>query len=166
MPPENNNKKIFIIIVSIIVALLLILTTGTSLYFYNKYQKAQDSLKNPATGTNLEAETILQKVGKLIELPTGETPTIITITDIDKVKNQPFFAKAKNGDKVIIYKQAQRAILYDPVENKVLEVGPLIIPTGTISPTSQKGTTPLPTLKSPSSATTSSPTQVPLDLKQ
>lgn len=60
---------------------------------------------------------------KLIALPTDEKPTVATVTDATKVKDQTFFQNAKNGDIVLIYSKAQKAFLYDPTENKIVEVG-------------------------------------------
>jgi len=63
-------------------------------------------------------------VGKLMELP-HETPTIATVTDVNKLEDQPFFAKAQNGDKVLIFSAAQRAIIYRPSTNKVIDITPI-----------------------------------------
>jgi hypothetical protein len=65
-------------------------------------------------------------VGKLILLPSGETPTIMTVTDKQKLTGQQFFANAKNGDKVLIYEKAKKAFLYDPVADKIIEVSPIL----------------------------------------
>ncbi len=70
-----------------------------------------------------EVDRLVSEVGKLISLPTDEKPTVATITDISKVKDQPFFKNAKNGDRVLIYTNAKKAILYRPAENRVIEVG-------------------------------------------
>jgi len=70
-----------------------------------------------------EADRLVEEVGKLIVLPEDERPTIATVTDVDAVKDQPFFSKAQNGDKVLIYTSARKAILYRPSENRILEVG-------------------------------------------
>jgi len=61
-------------------------------------------------------------VGKLMVLPEGETPTIATVSDPDKLKDQAFFAHAKTGDKVLIYAKAKKAILYSPTDNRIVEV--------------------------------------------
>src|SRR3990170_2816002 len=58
----------------------------------------------------------------------------ITSVYLSKLDDQPFFAKAKVGDKVLLFTQAKKAILYDPIGNVVVEVGPLILPAGA-SPT-------------------------------
>ena len=70
-----------------------------------------------------EVEALLADIGKLIALPADETPTVATVSDSEKLKNQPFFKNAQTGDKVIIYSNARKAILYRPTENKIVEVG-------------------------------------------
>jgi hypothetical protein len=68
---------------------------------------------------------LVDKVGQLIVLPTDEQPTIATVSDLDKLKGQPFFAHAELGDKVFIYSGAKKAILYRPSTNKIIELAPL-----------------------------------------
>src|SRR6266567_3840470 len=76
-------------------------------------------------------EKIVANVEKLTQVPTGEQPTIAKISDITKLNKQPFFEKAQNGDFVLIYTKAKEAILYDPNTNKVLRVGPILVPSPT-----------------------------------
>lgn len=47
----------------------------------------------------------------------------------DKLKDQTFFAKSENGDKVLIYAKAKRIYLFRPSESKLLEAAPLNIGT-------------------------------------
>jgi hypothetical protein len=124
-----------VIIVVIVLAILAVVTAGTT-YFYIKYQKAQKEVQtiksdpnNVQKAVKEEARKTIEEVGKLVELPQGEEPTVVAITDIDKLKNQPFFANAKNGDRVIIYTIAKKAIIYDPATKKIIEVGPVNIGT-------------------------------------
>ncbi len=72
-----------------------------------------------------EAKDVIAQVGKILVLPEGEDPTVATVTNLEKLKDQPFFAKAKLGDRVLIYTGAKKAILYDPIANKIVEVAPL-----------------------------------------
>lgn len=94
---------------------------GGGYYFFTQKTKSanpQDQQKQVQ-----EADRkLIAEIGKLIDLPKAENPTVATISDITKLSNQPFFQKAKNGDKVLIYPVAKKAILYDPVLKKVLEV--------------------------------------------
>jgi len=106
------------------VLLLGAATAGVRLY--QKYQDAQAQvalLKNPEEAARVENQKIVDAVGKLIALPEGETPTIATVTDKERLQDQQFFSKAEIGDKVLIYTQAKKAILYRPSTNKVIEVG-------------------------------------------
>lgn len=77
--------------------------------------------------SNLEQATlILNKVGKLIELPQNEYPQMATIEDADSVRDaQPFLINAQNGDILIVYASAQTALLYRPSTNKLIAVGPV-----------------------------------------
>lgn len=68
------------------------------------------------------AETV-EKVGKLMVLPDDETPTLAAVSDVEQLREQPFFAKAVNGDKVLIYTKNRLAILYRPSTNKIVAVG-------------------------------------------
>lgn len=72
-----------------------------------------------------EVRKLVVEVGKLIDLPTSEEPTVVTVTDVSKLASQPFFAKAKNGDKVLIYTNAKKAILYDPQTKKIIDTAPI-----------------------------------------
>lgn len=73
-----------------------------------------------------QENTILAKVGKLIPLPTNETPTIAMVRDAASAKqDQPFLAPAENGDVLIVYTNAQEAILYRPSSDKIIVVGPV-----------------------------------------
>ncbi len=58
-------------------------------------------------------------------LPEGETPTVATVSDLKPLKGQAFFAHATVGDKVLIYASAQKAILYNPRDKKIIEVAPI-----------------------------------------
>ena len=109
------KKKITKILVALVVVVIVALI-GTTYYFYNKYKRVSVSEVNEIAG----------KVGKLMELP-GEAPTLGTVTDKDKLKDQPFFANSQNGDKVLIYPLAGKAILYRPSINKIIEVTYLTI---------------------------------------
>ena len=111
-------------------AFVSVLSVGSAVYFYNV---ASENKQTTAKQSQKEVDSLLTTVSKLIVLPEGEKPTIATVTDPEKLKNQAFFAHAKKGDKVLIFPIAKKAILFDPVNNKILEVAPINI--GTTPPT-------------------------------
>lgn len=99
-----------------------IISISFAIYFYLKFS----SLKKDVQGENFtNKEELIDEVGKLVLLPQNEEPTIATITDPEKLKNQTFFANAKVGYKVLIYPSSKKAYLYDPIAKKIIEVAPL-----------------------------------------
>ena len=94
------------------------------MYFY---RQVIDLKKDPQKFAAEEVALVVQQVGNLMVLPEGEEPTLATVTDLEKLQGQPFFVKAKVGDKVLLYAKAGKAILYDPVANQIVEVAPLNI---------------------------------------
>lgn len=66
--------------------------------------------------------SLVEQVSKLIELPENQTPILGTVNDKEKIKNQPFFARAENGDKILIFSESGKVILYRPSKNKIVEV--------------------------------------------
>lgn len=116
------NKKV-IAVVAVAVVILLLIGMSDSYFEYRKSLAMQNS-----TETNKkEVAGLVAKVGALIELPKGEEPTAATVSDPSKLAGQVFFANAQLGDKVLIYMQAKKAILYRPGTNKIIEVGPVNI---------------------------------------
>lgn len=111
------NKKFFYLLVIIIIAII----AGSS-YFYIRYQNAQKLLGSPASVSRDEVEEIVASVGSLMELPKNEDPTIATVSNKEKLADQPFFNNAQNGDKVLIYTKSKKAIIYRPSTNKIIEV--------------------------------------------
>jgi type II secretory pathway pseudopilin PulG len=86
-----------------------------------------ESYKNPSARAQQENQDLIKKVGELVALPNDEQPTIATVSDPAKLADQPFFARTKVGDKVLIYQKAGKAILYRPAEHKIIELAPLNI---------------------------------------
>jgi hypothetical protein len=117
----KSNKSLWLIVAVVV----LILAALPAYYYYNQYQKAQMLLQNPKASATAEASALVDKVGKLIQLPTTETPTIATVSDVSKLEGQAFFANAKNGDKVLIFTQTKEAILYRESINKIIQVAPV-----------------------------------------
>ena len=117
--------------VLIILVGLAVVSGGSVTYFYNELREVK---QDPNKVSQEETNRVIAQVAKLIVLPEGETPTLATISDPEKLKDQPFFAKAQTGDKVLIYTNARKAILYSPTQNKIVEVAPINL--GTTPPPS------------------------------
>lgn len=69
-----------------------------------------------------ETAALVAEVGALIRLPPDETPTVATVSDPEKLREQAFFRNASEGDKVLIYTRSKKAILYSPTLKQIIEV--------------------------------------------
>ncbi|MDD2656725.1 MAG: hypothetical protein PHQ18_04135 [Patescibacteria group bacterium] len=122
---KKDNKKI------ILVSLFLVLFVGLIyfLFSYIKTQRELKVLKDPTAqeaAVKVENDKLIQKVNKLIDLPTDEEPVVGTVNDAATLaQQQKFFSNAKNGDKVLIYQD--KAIIYRPDDNKLINVGPVYV---------------------------------------
>jgi hypothetical protein len=80
----------------IVFSLLLCLFAGAAGYFYYKYKQATRTVD-----IKEEIAQLVETIGAVMELPSDETPTLATVTDREKLTDQPFF-EVGNGDKVLI----------------------------------------------------------------
>lgn len=148
-------------VVSSIIVLVVIASIISALFFYTRYQSLQKKIANPQVVADTELDQILSKMNKLIELPQAERPTLATVTNKEQLTRQPFFAKAKKGDKVLVYKDAKIAYLYRPSTNKIINVGPVNIATPTISTPSSISPSTSVNNTSPTISTRTTPTVTP-----
>jgi hypothetical protein len=118
MPRRSNAGKVF----TGILFLLLLVSAAAAVYFYRQLSVYK---QNPQKVVQEEVQVVVNKVAQLMVLPEGEQPTLATVADLAQLRNQPFFAQAKVGDKVLFYANAKKAILYNPEANKIVEVAPL-----------------------------------------
>jgi len=115
-----NKKTWILLLVSV-----LVLIAGYFAFQYAKTRSELSKAQNPEAAAKEEAEDLAKVVGRYLELPQDETPTIATVNDAEKLKEQVFFAEAQNGDKVLVYTNARKAVLYRPSTKKVVEYAPV-----------------------------------------
>jgi len=107
----------------ILFTLVVLISLGAAVYYAYRYY---DLKQNPEKLTEQSVAALKDRVGKLILLP-NETPQIAVVQDVDKLKkDQPFFANAQNGDQILLFTEAKKAILYRSGSNQIIEVGPLL----------------------------------------
>lgn len=118
--PAKNPMMIVVIVLIALVAVAF----GLSYHYYTEYTKIKT---NPELVYKDENAQLLVEVGKLMELPTDEEPTVATVMDKEQLKDQAFFAKAENGDKLIVYIGSKKAILYRPSIKKIVDFAPIVM---------------------------------------
>jgi hypothetical protein len=120
-------SKIKTVLKKMVVPVLLILLLGSIGATFYMYQQLQTNSGDATALGEEEVAQLVAKVGELIVLPSDELPTIATVADPEKLKDQAFFVNAKAGDRVLLYTKAKKAILYDPEAHKIVEVSPINI---------------------------------------
>jgi hypothetical protein len=121
---EENKMKVLPIIVWFIVGIAL---GAGSIFAWNTYM-AKTPAQVASQVQQAQVKDIIAKVGKLIMLPTGEDPVVATINDAAAlIKDQVFYKGAQNGDIVLVYQKAAKAIVYSPTRNVIVNVGPIFL---------------------------------------
>lgn len=113
---------------ALLAALFILGLWSWQLYTNNKnlIQENTKLKQNPQAVIQQQTDALVSKVGALIPLPAGEQPTVANVSDAAKAKQQSaFFNNAVNGDRLLMYVKAGRAILYRPSTDKIVLVAPL-----------------------------------------
>lgn len=97
---------------------------------------SDDALANISAGaklTDVQVQTVIDRVSNFTAVPSDEKPSVVVLRDVGSLEaQQPFYHGAKDGDILIIY--SSRAIIYDPVANKLVSVSPIQQATASPSP--------------------------------
>lgn len=152
----KRDKRMLVAFLAVAVLVLALL--GVAGVFAKKYY---DLRANPEQVTNAERDQLVEKVSKLYKLPEKEQPIVGEVQDINKLKDQPFFKSAANGDKILIYKEARVAIVYRPNTNKLINVGPIAIDAAPQEGGQPQTTQPATTDQAPTQEQTTQPSTTP-----
>jgi uncharacterized protein YneF (UPF0154 family) len=120
----NGNifkKPLVMLTVLVVSAILLFFVYG---YFSTRNQLMHLKSANSSSKSD-ETQQLINKVGNLVQLPAGDSPTIATVSNASRLKNQQFFSMAKDGDKLLIYSKSGLGVLYRPSTNKIISYSPV-----------------------------------------
>jgi uncharacterized protein HemX len=109
---------LLLIVIGLIVAGLILINDRNKLKEeVNKLSsQSQIAASDEATQLNSEAH-------RLVELSTDEVPSIATVADAGKLKQQfKGFETTQNGDKLLIYTQSKQIIVYRPSSKKIVSI--------------------------------------------
>lgn len=152
--PEVKVKLDLAFLKAKYVVLFLAIATGiagSALAIYS-YQKLNSSntlgaqvIADSERLSEKEIIALKEKVSQIAVLPADEIPVVLPITDLTKLHSNEFFKDAKLKDKILIFKQAGKIILYDPINNKIVNMGPYSETPAAVTPTPIPTPTPSPT---------------------
>jgi hypothetical protein len=125
---EKDKDKVSLKVIGLGVLLAVMVgAAGLAVFFYGQWQRVRNNpLQAQEEKAQREIAEVMEAVGKLMVLPEGEIPTLVVIDDKENIaKDQEFFKWAENGDQMLVYRQAKKAILYRPSTNKIVNVAPI-----------------------------------------
>lgn len=113
--------KIFLIAALVIGVITFLTISGILIYKMPQVQEFFGIRSSDPT----DVASVVEEVSQVVLLPTDETPTFATVSDVTKLSDQEFFNNAQNGDVVLIYENAKKAYLYRPSSRQLIEIGPV-----------------------------------------
>lgn len=118
---EGTQKSLLFFI-----ALVMVLGAGYGAWAILSGSSLEEGMQIGEEEGKKEIEKVLERVERLIILPEGEIPLMATVVDAEALKSeQPFYAHVIKNDIVLIYQQNQRAIIYSPARDIIVNVGPV-----------------------------------------
>ena len=110
--PKRKMALLFFVVVIFIGLFNLVVR-----YKYNSPKIVTEEIATEVANKMATNETVAPDAA----LPQNENPMVVTIIDGEKFSAKHFFSQAKKGDRVLIYTQANLAILYRPQTHKIVE---------------------------------------------
>ena len=108
----------------LIALVVIILIALVAYYGWFAFKPKTDSQIDKATEQQVLA--IVSEVSDLMVLPEGELPQVAEIKDAELASvEQPFLAGSVDGDILLVYADAGKAIVYSPKRNLIVNVGPV-----------------------------------------
>lgn len=105
----------------VIISIVFVLVVSSVLYVFYFSQNEDREIKQ----TQKEVDSLLNGLSKISIIP-NEEPVIFTISDADAlIKEQQFFTNSQNGDTLLIFPKAMKAIIYSSSRGIVVNMGPV-----------------------------------------
>jgi len=135
-----RNKLIIAAVVIVVVAV------GASLVWsrHGGDDLAQLASQPGAKVSDQQVSELVSRISQFMVVPANENPSVVVLQNTAQLaQQQPFYQEAKDGNILMLY--SNRAIIYDSVANKLVNVGPIV----------RNDATPLPTTTASASASVS-----------
>jgi type II secretory pathway pseudopilin PulG len=117
----DNRRRLVLIIVVVVVAIAV---AAAAFFVWQKSNDTQvDKIKNKQANAKETTSRIIGKVRTHYKLPSDEEPTVAEIQDKAKLKEQPFFDDAQQGDYLLVYRLEGLALIYREQEDILITVG-------------------------------------------
>lgn len=117
-----STKTVF----RVITVLIILGLAGATGFYYKKYNDLKNS--SPEKIQEAQNKSIIDEVAKVYALPGDETPVVGKVSDKEAIKKQyPVLDSVENGDYLLIYQKAKKAVLYRPSTKQVIKEIPVSV---------------------------------------
>lgn len=120
---QKSHKKNIVLAVYILVLIAAIVFGA---FFFVRYNQVNAKYKTAIMTDEQKNQQYVVKVAKLYSIPKyeDEKPDVAVISDTSKLADsvvaKKFFGGAKEGDVIMVYKNADLSIIYRPSEDKIV----------------------------------------------
>ena len=111
---KRNLKRAFVVLAAVAVAILI--------WQYLDARAELNRFNDPVKAVEAESKDLVGQVSKIMILPNGEQPVPAEVSDESRFADNPAFAGVKNGDKLLIYQEQRKVIIYRPSTNQIVNV--------------------------------------------
>ncbi len=128
-----------------ILSLLLVVALGACGYFYSQYHKLSvDPRAQSQADAQKKTDEMIAKISKLMVVSDTSNAVIATIADKSKLVGQKFFDNAQNGDVLVLLPNMSKAVIYRPLLDKIIDIGPFNPSAATSTPKNSAQSNPAP----------------------
>ncbi len=115
---KGKGKKVFLLLLSYVIVAIVV--WHIQLQFSNSPERQQELARQ-------EVQAVVDQLKEIMIIPENEFPQMATVDNAPELaKTQDFFASVQNGDKILIYLQNKKAIIYRPSTEKIVNIGPVV----------------------------------------
>jgi hypothetical protein len=118
-----DEKKFIKASIIFLIAVGLIVAVFVTYRLYSDSRAKLSGQNLPTAQVQKAPETdqdVIERVARHMVMPTG-VPKVVTVKDVETLRKQePFFAKAQDGDKLLVY--SDEVVLYSPRLDRVVEI--------------------------------------------
>lgn len=108
--------------IKLVLAVLGVLAVGILVWQYLEAKSELNRYTDPVKAVEKESKDLVSQVGQVMVLPQGEQPVPAEVSDESRFANNPAFEGVKNGDKLLIYQEKRKVIIYRPSTNQIVNV--------------------------------------------
>lgn len=107
----------------VVTALVLLVLVVAAFFVVFRLLKTPE--ERAQTKSDRDTAMLVRRVSRIALLP-NEVPVVFVVTDVEVLKKeQQFFTGAQNGDKLLVFPQAAKAVIYNFKKNMIVNMGPI-----------------------------------------